>query len=282
MPKRFFSTAAIGGYGTILITFIIFFAQGGFGKITPFTSLYIIGLVTGSGLILFSVTRPIDNIIKTKNNELDTIIPTLENMDSFLHDKAIDESKKPVNISAYLDSFNHVMVEILGTNIPSVQTIEDMRRESRAEHEKLIKQYRNEDIWLEKADIISGALDNLGWGLKEYKKKGTYAKQYRKLMTLRNKVIDESLNDLIKKHIVLSETWSNMLLQIERAEIIKVTYQSKQIGLWDFLESTIIGVLGNIGREARERTAEIRAKIGNRIKELKNDDGKENKRISRG
>jgi hypothetical protein len=270
MPKRFISRTAIGGYGTIIITLIIFFAQGGFGKMTPLTSLYIVGLVIGSGLILYSVVKPIENGIKTQANRLDAVIPTLEGMDSFLHDKAMEESKKPFDILAYLENFNRVMVEVLEINIPSVKTIEDMRREGKAAHERWIKQYANEDIWLEKADIISGALDNWGWGLGEYKKKGTYVKQYQTLMTLRNTVTDESLNDLIKKHIVLSETWNNMLLQIERGKIIKTTYQSREIGIRDFLESPIIGVLGNIGRETRERTAEIRTQIGNRIKELEN------------
>ena len=53
--KRFFSPAAFGGYGAIIVTLVIFFAQGGFGKMTPLTALYIIGLIIGFALILYGV-----------------------------------------------------------------------------------------------------------------------------------------------------------------------------------------------------------------------------------
>lgn len=55
--KRFLNPTAVGGYGTIIVTLIIFFAQGGFGKMTPLTALYIIGLIIGFGLILYGVVH---------------------------------------------------------------------------------------------------------------------------------------------------------------------------------------------------------------------------------
>lgn len=61
MRKRFTHPIAIGGYGTIIVTLVIFFAQGGFGKMTLLTTLYIIGLIIGVGLILYSAFKSIPN-----------------------------------------------------------------------------------------------------------------------------------------------------------------------------------------------------------------------------
>lgn len=69
MSKRFMHPLAFGGYGTIILTIVIFFAQGGFGDMTPLTSLYIIGLIIGIGLILYSVLKTIPNGIICKTDD---------------------------------------------------------------------------------------------------------------------------------------------------------------------------------------------------------------------
>ena len=56
MVKIFKHPLFYGGIGTILLAIIPFFVQGGFGKMTPLTFLYIIGFVIGIGLIIGSVT----------------------------------------------------------------------------------------------------------------------------------------------------------------------------------------------------------------------------------
>lgn len=77
MAKRLTSPPAYGGYGTIIITIVIFFAQGGFGKMTPLTSLYIIGLVIGIGLILYSVLKTASSNTKQSSVSLSSQIKDL-------------------------------------------------------------------------------------------------------------------------------------------------------------------------------------------------------------
>lgn len=60
MKSRLTHATALGGYGTIITTIIIFFAQGGFVKMPPLSYLlYSVGLIIGLGLILYSVLKPV-------------------------------------------------------------------------------------------------------------------------------------------------------------------------------------------------------------------------------
>jgi hypothetical protein len=68
MCKRFTSRIACGGYGSIILTITVFFAQGGFADMNWWSILYIFGLLIGTGLILYSVLRVDNNDSKQKHN----------------------------------------------------------------------------------------------------------------------------------------------------------------------------------------------------------------------
>ncbi|MBA7643742.1 hypothetical protein ES703_51475 [subsurface metagenome] len=54
MVKRLISPPALGGFGTIILTIAIFFAQGGFTNMNPW---YVVGLVIGIVLIVYSLLK---------------------------------------------------------------------------------------------------------------------------------------------------------------------------------------------------------------------------------
>ena len=63
------------GIGTLIVTHIPFFAKGGFGKMTTYTSLYIIGLVIGVAMILYGLFKQVSQDKKDKQTGKDKVNP---------------------------------------------------------------------------------------------------------------------------------------------------------------------------------------------------------------
>lgn len=273
MQKRFLNPTAIGGYGTIILTLVIFFVQGGFGKMTPVTYLYIIGLVVGIGLIVYGLIKANSDKEKLQKQGLNTIVPTLEKMDSLLREQALKESKEPINLQEYTEFNTKINAEIFGFKPLENLTPEIMRRVAQRETVRLAKEYSNKEEWFQRSKTLSGALDLNGYGFKNYRGRGQYKKLMRMLTTNRNYVTDELLNTLINQHIVYSETLNNMLLVKERAVSLKADYQTKQYSIKDFVNSAVMGGLGNFERDISERMIATRTNIGKRIKELEIEKG---------
>lgn len=115
---------------------------------------------------------------------------------------------------------------------------------------------------------MGNALDGSGFGLKAFRSKGKYKKLMQDLTTYRNFVIDEQLNELIKEHIKVSETFNNMLLAKERAINMKANYQGNKYGLGDITDLSSAAAIGGIEQEIREQMINTRVLIGKRIDEL--------------
>lgn len=229
----------------------------------------IIALLIGGILWFFG-----NKIVKsefTKVSKLSDLVPILEKMDSILNEQAKKESKKKFDLQKYTDFNTKINAEIFGIKPQKIVTPETMRRATQRETERLIKEYGNKkDEWLERAKILSGVYDVNGFGLKQFRDKGKYKRLMKTLTNNRNYVSDESLNSLIKEHIMLSEILNNMVMVEERAMKLKATYEAKQYSIKDFVNSTIMGGLGNLDRDVRERIIETRTKIVKRIQELEN------------
>lgn len=111
MRKRLTSPTAIGGYGAIVVTFIIFFAQGGFEEMSNLTLLYIIGLVIGSGMIIYSLVKQpkaeAQPIIRDRIKRRQTYLPQLtDSIDKIIIRKrelAIEASN--TELSVYYDLY---------------------------------------------------------------------------------------------------------------------------------------------------------------------------------
>ncbi len=57
MQKYLRNPAVITGFGTLIVTLVIFFAQGGFGEMTHRAYLYLIGLIIGVGMIIYGIIK---------------------------------------------------------------------------------------------------------------------------------------------------------------------------------------------------------------------------------
>lgn len=75
MVKRFKSPQSIIGFGTIIFTLAIFFAQGGFINMNPW---YVVGMVIGAVLIIWGLLKNPESI--TVTNPLEDIKTDLTNM----------------------------------------------------------------------------------------------------------------------------------------------------------------------------------------------------------
>jgi hypothetical protein len=202
MRRSLISPTALGGYGAIILTVVIFFSQGGFGEMTSLTYLYIIGFVVGIGLVIFSLIKVNGGKDKISKKGLNSIVPTLEKMDSLLREQAKKEAKTPIDLQGYTNFNAKINAEIFG--IKPVTDIEpqSMRRLAQKEAIRMIQKYGNKkDKWFQQAKTLSGAYDINGYGLKVFRDRGRYKKLLRMLTTNRNYVTDELLNTLIKKHI---------------------------------------------------------------------------------
>jgi hypothetical protein len=68
-----------GGVGSLIVTLVIFFAEGGFENMNPW---YIVGLVVGSGLIVYGLVTSNGGTIhaKTRAKQRSRIKGGLENI----------------------------------------------------------------------------------------------------------------------------------------------------------------------------------------------------------
>jgi hypothetical protein len=63
MLHKLKSPAVAGGIGSLIVTLVIFFADGGFKNMNPW---YILGLVVGIGLIIYGLVTNNGNVVKTR------------------------------------------------------------------------------------------------------------------------------------------------------------------------------------------------------------------------
>jgi hypothetical protein len=63
MLRKLKSPAVAGGIGSLIVTLVIFFAEGGFKNMNPW---YIVGLVVGIGLIVYGLVTNNSNLIGVK------------------------------------------------------------------------------------------------------------------------------------------------------------------------------------------------------------------------
>ena len=76
MRKYLCNPIILIGFGTLVVTLVPFFAQGGFGKVTSHTYLYIIGLVIGVVMILYGLIKQVsqDRTIKQRKESREIYI----------------------------------------------------------------------------------------------------------------------------------------------------------------------------------------------------------------
>ena len=228
----------------------------------------LISLLIGIALWVIGI-----KVTKSKTEEpspLHTIVPTLEKMDSLLGIQALREAKKKININKYIEVNNRMNTEILGIKTSSINTPEEAKAEVGKVKVKITKKFKGKDrkLLLKIVGLMGNALDGSGFGLKAFRSKGKYKQFMQDLTTYRNVVIDEQLNELIREHIEVSETFNNMLLAKERAINMKANYQGNKYGLGDITDLSLVATIGGIEQEKREQMINTRVLIGKRIDEL--------------
>lgn len=166
MRNILFNPTALGGYGTIILTVVIFLAQKGFGKMIPLTSLYIIGLVIGCGLVLYSVLKIHSDVKLASNKGIESIVPVLEKMDSILDEDAREEAKRPIDVQRYMRLNNRKNIEILGIKPEKVSTPQEASSRLTHIQRNLAQKYNKQgkDKILEIAHNMSNALDSADFG----------------------------------------------------------------------------------------------------------------------
>lgn len=237
----------------------------------------IIALVIG-GIVWFIGTRigRGESVV----SKLGDIVPTLEEMDSLLREEALRESKKPFNKKKYNQVHNRINAEILGITFGKADNLEDIKQQLQNVVVKFTKEHRGlqggTDKWFKKTDVISGFLDNEGFGLKQYRNRGRYKKLMHSLTKDRDYVTDKELNKLIKEHILKSEILNNMLFDKERGVGIKADYQDAKYGITDLIPAPLVASVSTFERDGMERLNDIRLEIGKRIKVLEMENVKHN------
>lgn len=272
--RRFIHPTSLIGYGTLILTLIIFFAQGGFGKMTPLTSLYIIGLVISAGLISWGIYKSIPFKEIKEDSPIHKIVPTLEKMEIRLNKLVDDDLKYRFDILGFI-KVNEQINEIINAKLSPISSVDDAKMEL-AKYEAQVRQtYKVEEGGIDLIEIlpnltlISGVLDNRGWGLKESRiNDGVYKKLNKQLRKYRNDVIDEELNGLIRCHIEASEAFANLLLSAKRALSLKTKVDAQDYNVADFMSSESQSNCEHIEGGMKELLTGIRVAVGKRIKEL--------------
>jgi len=277
MRKIFKHPLFLGGIGSILLTIITFFAQGGFGAMNPRTLLYIVGFVIGLGLIIVSIVMTIRQeeqqkakALPEKELGLHDIVPILQRMDARLVWLAHREAKRVFNFIRYVQ-VNSRINEALGVDIENKpQSPEDVRQIiSKLEPQMKEKISGKEDILdlLPELEVQSGILDDSGYGLKHRRNKDKeYGRALYEIGICRNEVTDDELNRMIKDHIHISEVLANFLLAKERGarllNVFRVFYKM------DAMSPQFAGRLEQLEYRMSEYIASIRLAINGRIDEL--------------
>jgi len=124
MCSKLKSPTVLGGFGTVILTTIIFFAQGGFINMNP---LYIVGFAVGLGLIIYGLVKiePVEKH-KTVTNPLEDIKSDLTTMNICEREIAIKKGKQPCPEEAAIqisDDFTALFGDITTFAISIIQNI---------------------------------------------------------------------------------------------------------------------------------------------------------------
>jgi hypothetical protein len=189
MRKRITSPTAIGGFGAIIVTLAIFFAQGGFEEMnSPFALLYIGGLVIGIGMIVYSlVKRPAkEGSLKKKRIELikaeryPTKVPSILRRMEQRMTVLMEKAKRQKVTKAQLDMLMH-------TIFPDLSDME-------------FKGYKAEIVWLWK---FQSYMEASGFGLVKAKRSDSeWNTLIAELDDIKKDVPDQELKDHIRDYVI--------------------------------------------------------------------------------
>lgn len=152
MAKRLLSPQTLGGFGSILLTIVIFFAQGGFVNMNLW---YVAGLIIGVGLIVWGLLKNSDGQTKTKNIPLYEIKDDLIILNSREKEAAAKRVKESYSEEIAIRIYDN-FVATFGGNIASIVT----------NVIKKIVQKQNTDPLIEFYKKLGDILDSVNFGLK--------------------------------------------------------------------------------------------------------------------
>jgi hypothetical protein len=231
------------------------------------------GLVTLWLVTLLIKNKQPERRERTTTTRFDGIISVLQQMDEHLRKLARKEALKPVNWSEY-DKINSQMnKDILGLVPGNFKTLKGAKKivskiESAAQEqvEGKIKTINDAVSTLEKP---SNYLDSKGFGLKQIRETDDkYLRLSKSLDKYRTLPIGTKINSLVRLHIASSQYSANLLLAIHRGLNAKTVVQGQTISLSDLISPEMQSNLEAMEANFKEITSEIRARIGDCIREL--------------
>lgn len=206
---------------------------------------------------------------------LHDIVPTLQQMDSFLRGQAHIIAKEPYDKKRFSELVIQINAEISGISpevferAMSVTDMSDAVPLARQIQATVVQKYANKpDEWDKSAEAMAGALDNRGFALKKVKAKGKYKQLTEALTECRNSIADPGLNKYIENHIKDSEVLNTLLVVADREPDFSFQQGDKQITAADFTPLPLLSMFEGFERKINKRMSDTRTNINRRIEFL--------------